>query len=117
VPYTDTQPPLPWNGETVTSRHTSHQAAVSASKTRVYKSALYLQWLRRVGRGSDHDASDQLGWPLSSINSIRNGLGKAIEPAGITVGKYGKKVALWRAVSTAHAAAGYKARSTTRETT
>lgn len=100
MPFTDTQPALPWSGKNPTTRHTSHQAAVSASETRVYKSAVYLQWLRRVGRGSDWQAADDLGWPLSSICSIRNGLVDRgqVEVAGEILGKYGKRTALWRVV-------------------
>lgn len=100
MPVTDTQPSLPWSGKTPTSRHCSHQAAVSAAQTRVYKSHVYVEWLLRMGRLSDHQAADDLGWPLSSICSIRNGLvdrGK-VEVAGTIEGKYGKRVTLWRVV-------------------
>jgi len=99
MPWTDSQPPLPWSGKTPTSRHCSHQAAVSAASTRVYKSQRYLDWLRLQGRLSDHQAADDLGWPLSSICSIRNGLFDRglIEVAGTIEGKYGKRVTLWKA--------------------
>ena len=93
------QPDLPWSGKTAVSRHCSQQAAVSAAATRVYKSQRYLDWLRRVGRATDHQASDALGWPLSSICSIRNGLFDRgqISASGTIEGKYGKTVTLWRA--------------------
>lgn len=98
MPYTESQPSLPWSGKTPQSRHCSQQAAVSAAATRVYKSQRYLDWLRRVGRASDHQAADDLGWPLSSICSIRNGLFDRgqIAVAGTIEGKYGKTVTLWR---------------------
>ena len=100
MPWTDSQPSLPWSGNNPTTRHTSHQAAVSASDTRVYKSVVYLQWLRRVGRGSDWMAADDLGWPLSTVCSVRNGLVDRglVEVAGTILGKYSKTVALWRCV-------------------
>jgi hypothetical protein len=95
------QPDLPWSGKTPTSAHCSQQAAVSAAATRVYKSQRYLDWLRQRGRLSDHQAADDLNWPLSSICSIRNGLVDRgqVEVAGTIEGKYGKRVSLWRAVS------------------
>jgi hypothetical protein len=98
--FTETQPPLPWQGNNPTTRHTSQQAAVSAAETRIYKSTVYLQWLRRVGRATDWQAADELGWLLSSITSIRNGLVDRgqVEVAGTVEGKHGRKVALWRTI-------------------
>lgn len=99
MPYTDTQPSLPWQGKTVTSRHCSERAAVSASQTRVWKSARYLTWLRDVRTATDWGAADHFGWPLSTVCSVRNhcvdrGLVAAV---GTCEGRYGKKVTLWQA--------------------
>jgi len=98
MPYTATQPALPWHGKTVTTRHTSHQAAVSASATRGHKSDRYLAWLASVPLATDWGAAEHFGWPLSSICSIRNGLVDRglVEVAGTCQGRYGKTVALWR---------------------
>jgi hypothetical protein len=92
------QPDLPWSGKTQTSRHCSRQAAVSAASTRVYKSQRYFDYLKLIGRASDHQAAADLGWPLSSICSIRNGLFDRglIAVSGTIEGKYGKRVTLWR---------------------
>jgi hypothetical protein len=101
MPFTDSHPSLPWSGKTPTSRHCSERAAVTAAQTRTWKMDQYLTYLTRVGRASDHQAADDLGWPLSSICSIRNGWfdrGR-IEVAGTIEGKYGKKVTLWRATT------------------
>lgn len=97
MPYTDTQPPLPWSGKTPTSRHCSQQAAVSASQARVWKSGLYLTWLREVQHATDHGAQEHFGWPLSSVCSIRNGLVDRglVTAIGSCVGRYGKAVTIW----------------------
>lgn len=97
MPYIHTTPRLPWSGATVTSRHTSHEAALSAAASRGQKQQQYLAWLRAVGTATDAEAAQQLGWPLSSICSIRNGLGARVAVAGITEGRYGRRVTLWRA--------------------
>lgn len=91
---------LPFSGKTLTSRHCSERSAVSAGETRVWKAERYRQYLQRVGRASDHQAADDLAWPLSSICSIRNGLVDRgmVEPAGTIEGKYHKRVTLWRLV-------------------
>lgn len=97
MPWTDTQPSLPWSGKTATSRHCSERAAVTAAQTRTWKMDKYLTYLDRIGRASDHQAAADLGWPLSSICSIRNGwVDKGrVEVRGTIDGKYGKKVTLW----------------------
>lgn len=98
MPHTNTQPALPFASKTSVSRHTSHQAAVGAAAARASKAARYLEWLRGVGLATDWGAAEHFNWPLSSICSIRNGLVDRglVEVAGITKGRYGKEVALWR---------------------
>lgn len=97
MPFTDTQPQLPWQGKTPHAAHTSHEAAVSASATRALKSAQYLDWLKRVRQATDHGAAEHFGWPLSSVCSIRNGLVDRglVTSIGVCVGRYGKKVTIW----------------------
>lgn len=99
MPFTDTQPPLPWSGKTPQSRHCSHEAAVTASQTRAWKSGRYLTWLQEVGRATDHGAAEHFNWPLSSICSIRNGLVDRgiVSAVGTCEGRYGKKVTIWSA--------------------
>lgn len=53
--------------------HESHQAAVKASATRGEKTSAYLRFLSKHGARTDHEAAAYLRYPLSSINSIRNG--------------------------------------------
>jgi hypothetical protein len=98
MPMSDGQVPLPFSGNNRISRHTSYLAAKAAAPSRASKSAIYLGWLRTVTSATDWGAADHLGWPLSSITSIRNGLVDRglVEVAGITEGRYGKKVALWK---------------------
>jgi hypothetical protein len=94
-----TQDGLPFSGRSPLSRHHSAQAATDAARTRGRRSREYLDLLARVGSQgiSDHDASRALGVPLSSINSIRNGLGDVIEVAGSTESPYGaRKITTWR---------------------
>jgi hypothetical protein len=97
MPYTRTQPELPWQGKTPRSRRNSYDAAVGAQSTRVWKSAQYLAWLRQVGRATDHGAADHFGWPLSSICSIRNGLVDRglVTDIGEAMGKHKKRVTIW----------------------
>jgi hypothetical protein len=97
MPYTDSHPSLPFAGKTPRSRQNSYAAAVSASETRQAKSALYLAWLRKVGKATDHGAAEHFSWPLSSICSIRNGLvDKGLVTAlGDCIGRYGKRVTIW----------------------
>lgn len=99
MPYTDSNPSLPFSGKTSVSRHTSHQAAVSAAASRASKSDQYLAWLREVRIATDWGTAEHFQWPLSSVCSIRNALVDKglVEVAGITMGRYGKQVALWRA--------------------
>lgn len=93
-----TQTGLPWSGRTVTTRHTSHQAAKAAERGRGEKTARYLAWLKDVGEATDWAAAEHFTWPLSSICSIRNNCVDRgeVEVAGICKGRYGKDVALWR---------------------
>lgn len=100
MPFTNAQPSLPWSGKTPTSRHCSHAAAVSAGETRVWKAERYRQYLQGVGRATDRQASIDLGWEISSITSIRNGLVDRgmVEVAGTIMGAHSKRVTLWRLV-------------------
>ena len=97
MPFTDTQPALPWSGKSTISRHCSQQAAVRASQTRAWKSAQYLAWLQDVQRATDHGAAEHFHWPLSGVCSIRNGLVDRglVTAIGSCDGKYGKKVTIW----------------------
>lgn len=96
---TPTTPALPFQGSTVTSRHCSAMAAVTAADTRKWKSERYLAWLLSVTCASDHAAADHFDWPLSTICSIRNGLFKRgyIAVHGTEIGRYGARVTLWKA--------------------
>lgn len=94
------QPALPFAQKgTVHSRHASYTGAVVARKSRGVKTQLYLQWLRRHGPATDHDAVDATGISLNAINSIRNTLMAAglVGSAGITHGLGGARRTLWRA--------------------
>ena len=91
---------LPFSGSTPSSRHHSAEAAREATKTRGEKSLRYLQALREAGEMglTDHQAASLLGWPLNSINSIRNGCGALVEARTDArgVSPWGKFVTLWR---------------------
>lgn len=96
MPYT--QDGLPWSGDTVITRHTSYKAAVAAQAGRGAKTARYLAWLAEHGPATDHEAAVGLGFPLSSVTSIRNGVKRRICCTGIAVGPYGRHVALFMVV-------------------
>lgn len=53
--------------------HESYQAAVRQVSSRAVKTRRYLHHLAVAGPQTDHEARAYFGWPLSSINSIRNG--------------------------------------------
>jgi hypothetical protein len=93
-----TQSGLPFSGRSSVSRHCSYLAAKAAAVGRPRKTAQYREFLSGVDSATDHEASDALGWPLSSICSIRNGLlaRGLVEPDGISEGPYRKKVTRWR---------------------
>lgn len=95
MPYLNSQPALPWSGRTVTTRHTSHLAAVAAQAGRSAKQRQYLDWLAKVGRATDHGAEEGLGWPLSSVCSVRNGCKDQIRVVGLAEGRYGRRVAVF----------------------
>jgi hypothetical protein len=101
--YTQTQPSLPWSGDTVTSRHASYRAAVHASRTHTTKTAIYLDWLRQVGRATDAGAVEALRYPIQTICSVRNTLKKAglVRADGEAMGAYGVPVTLWAPVERA----------------
>lgn len=70
------------SGRSSPARHSSFQAAAAVTPSRGAKTARYLELLRRLGPLSDHEAKDLLGVPLSSVNSIRNGLGNQVVACG-----------------------------------
>jgi hypothetical protein len=92
------QTPLPFSGRTPHSRHASYTGAVVAMRSRGVKTQMYLQWLRRNGPATDHQAHDATGLPLATVNSIRNGLVTAglVISAGVTAGVEGARRTLWR---------------------
>lgn len=94
------QPALPYSGTTPISRHHSAMAAHEAARTRGEKSLLYLRALREAGEMglTDHQAAALLGWPLSSICSIRAGCGPLVEARTDArgVSPFGKFVTLWK---------------------
>lgn len=100
MPHTDPgQGALPFSGRTQTSRHTSYLAAVAAQATRPLKRTRYLAWLQANGPATDHQAADALGYPLSTICSLRNGCfdRAEVEAHDDVMGAYGRRVTRWRA--------------------
>lgn len=70
-------PPLPpFAGATPAAKHASYTGAKHAGKTWTTKQATYLQLLRTAGPVTDQEAAVRLTWPLASVNSVRNGIGK-----------------------------------------
>lgn len=97
MPYT--QLGIPWQGRSSIAAHASYQSAASVTKAeRQTKRRCYLQQLQRVGRATDHEMAQQLGWPLSSVCSIRNACVQDgdVEAADLVTGPYGKPNARWR---------------------
>ena len=73
---------LPVSGKTPRARHASHSGALRASKDRGEVSTAYLNLLRTAGPMSDHAAAKALGRTLSTVNSVRNGLGDLVVDSG-----------------------------------
>lgn len=79
--------------------HESHQAAVKAAASRGAKTEAYLRLLARRGPLTDHEVRASTGWPLSSVNSIRNGVMtcKLVEKGGYSKpSPYGVKCRVWQ---------------------
>lgn len=92
---------LPFSGVTPISRHRSVQAAQAASSGRVTKTLRYLELLAHAGQDglSDHETVRLTGWPLSSVNSIRNGATCAalvVPSSRVGISPYGLKLTCWR---------------------
>jgi hypothetical protein len=96
MPYTDQR--LPFSGRSPLARHHSYQAAVAAGQTRGRKRRQYLDWLAAVRQATDHGAAEALGWPLSTVCSVRNACVDhgQVEAWGSAQGRYGKRVTIWR---------------------
>lgn len=92
-----TQDGLPFTGRTPRSRQNSYLAAVRAGNDRASKSARYLAWLTSTKGASDHAAALHFAWPLSSVNSIRNGLMSRglIHAIGDCDGPFDRRVTVW----------------------
>lgn len=71
---------LPFHGETLVARQHSATGAAAAQEKRATHTKHYLDHLARHGvfGQSDHEAAQALGYPLSSINSIRNGVRRLV---------------------------------------
>jgi hypothetical protein len=99
VPYT--QLGIPWNGRSAIARHNGQRAAESLAPLRGRKKHRLLEWARQVGTFTDAGAAECLGWPLSSLCSLRNALMDEgyIRAIGSTEGRYGKTVTVYEPTS------------------
>jgi hypothetical protein len=97
MPLTSTQPPLPFQGATPRSRHTGYKAALAEAPKRETKTARYFAWLCAVGQATDEGAAEALGYRISTICSIRNGLVRQLKvaPLGEARGSCGVAVTIW----------------------
>lgn len=73
---------LPVSGRTPRARQASATGAQRAAKDRGAVTLAYVALLREMGPLSDHEAARMLGRLVSSINSVRNGLGARVVPSG-----------------------------------
>jgi hypothetical protein len=69
----------PFAGATPAAKHASYTGARHAVKTWTAKQSAYLQLLRNAGALTDQEAAGILQWPLATVNSVRNGIGKWCE--------------------------------------
>lgn len=73
---------LPVSGRTPHARHASASGARHASERRGQQTLAYLKLLAECGPLSDPSAARMLGVGVSSICSIRNGLGALVRSSG-----------------------------------
>lgn len=76
-----TEQGLPFNGATAQARHASYLGAQAAAANRKALTGRYIALVLERSL-TDHEAASLLGAQLSSINSIRNGLGPCVGPVG-----------------------------------
>jgi hypothetical protein len=98
MPYLDPQLPIPFTGRSPQARHASYSGAKAQAEKFTAKQNCYLEHL--WGPMTDQDMAEYLGWPLSSVNSIRNSLGDLIVADGFVTkhwdnGRTTKRV-LWK---------------------
>src|SRR6187399_2082908 len=89
MPYLDSG--LPFSGVIQVSRHASATGAKAAESARAGKTKTYLALLEAKGALSDHAVAALTGWPLSSVNSIRNGLAELVIPDGFETEHFGSR--------------------------
>lgn len=89
MPYLDSG--LPFSGVIQVSRHASATGAKAAEASRSRKTREYLQLLEERGALSDHAVAALMGWGLSSVNSIRNGVAELVETDGFDAQQVGRK--------------------------
>ena len=75
-------PRVPFQGTATTARHASYTGARYAVVNWGVKQALLLALLAGGESFTDIQIAAVLGWPLSSVNSIRNSLSGSVEPEG-----------------------------------
>lgn len=93
----DMQTSLPFRGKTYRAKHASYSGAIQATVTRGAVTLQYIALLRELGPISDHAAAKALGRPLSSVNSIRSGLGDRVVPSGqFETSEYNTKRVKWQ---------------------
>lgn len=90
------QTSLPFRGKTYRAKHASYSGAIKATVTRGAVTLQYVALLKELGPMSDHAAAKALGRPLSSVCSIRNGLGDRVVPSGkFEMSEWNTKRVLW----------------------
>lgn len=90
------QTSLPFRGKTYRAKHASYSGAIAATVSRGAVTLQYIALLRELGPITDHAAAKALGRPLSSVCSIRNGLGDRVVPSGkFETSEWKTKRVLW----------------------
>lgn len=91
------EPMLPWRGKGPTASGNGMKAAANAAVRRPSLQARYLEMLENAGRHgfTDHEASDFLRAPVSSICSTRNGVRRKIRANGSRKGPWHEANTVW----------------------
>lgn len=92
MPYTDTQPALPFRA----GSQTSYRAAMSARPSQVRKMDRLRELYAARGPMSDPLVSALTGWPRSTVCPVRNAIKAELVKDGWGYSQYGRACQMWR---------------------
>jgi hypothetical protein len=97
MPYTATEPSLPFSGREPLARQHSYLAAQAASRTRGPKLQAMIDFFKTHRQCTDEGLAEGLFLPRSSVCSLRNALVDRgqVRAVGRTTGRWGHAITIW----------------------